>query len=87
MVGNAFGARVYSYLETPREIGTLPFAEGCGAGAGVGSCAKVGETGAVAVMTAKMAASRGLRRNVFINILTFGLENTYSVQCAPFKLL
>jgi hypothetical protein len=85
MLGNHLGARVKSYLETPREIGTAPFADGCGAGAGVGSCARVGETGAAANRTANMAASRGLRQDVFIDILAFGLENTYSVQCASWS--
>jgi hypothetical protein len=47
----------------------------------------VGETGAVAVMTAKMAASRGLRREVFINILTFGLEKHVQRTMRVFKLL
>jgi hypothetical protein len=45
----------------------------------------VGETGAAANRTANMAASRGLRQDVFIDILAFELENTYSVQCASWS--
>jgi hypothetical protein len=33
----------------------------------------MGETGAPAIMPARMAASRGLSEGVFIDILTFGL--------------